>query len=112
MDLSNVINISPYSLNKKDKKQLLNSFLIDLAKHHYRKNKNFKRMMDAYGYNDKDLYDYINLPFLPVRLFKMFDLKSIDQDNIVKTMTSSGTSGQSVSKIFLYKETATNQTKV
>ena len=68
--------------------------------------------MDAYGYNDKDLYNYINLPFLPVRLFKMFDLKSIDQDNIVKTMTSSGTSGQSVSKIFLDKETASNQTKV
>jgi phenylacetate-coenzyme A ligase PaaK-like adenylate-forming protein len=112
MDLSNVINISPYSLNKKDKKKLLNSFLIDLSKHHYKKSKNFKKMLDAYGYNDKDLYDYINLPFLPVRLFKMFDLKSIDQDNIVKTMTSSGTSGQSVSKIFLDKKTASNQTKV
>tara|TARA_Y100001935_G_C17308802_1_gene514241 strand:+ start:2757 stop:3626 length:870 start_codon:yes stop_codon:yes gene_type:complete len=42
----------------------------------------------------------------------MFDLYSVSKENIVKTMTSSGTSGQDVSKIFLNKETALNQSKV
>ena len=43
------------------------------------------------------------LPFIPVRLFKEFDLKSINDDKIAKILTSSGTSGSKVSKIFLDK---------
>ena len=42
----------------------------------------------------------------------MFDLRSTGKDDIVKSMTSSGTTGQQVSKIYLDKETATNQTKI
>ena len=39
------------------------------------------------------------------------DLKSVSDDEIVKTMTSSGTTGQKVSKIYLDRETALNQQK-
>lgn len=46
-----------------------------------------------------------SLPYLPVRAFKQFDLKSITDDQVFKTMTSSGTSG-ATSRIFLDKETA------
>jgi phenylacetate-coenzyme A ligase PaaK-like adenylate-forming protein len=42
-------------------------------------------------------------------LFKELDLISIDRSEIFKTMTSSGTTGQAVSKIYLDKETASNQ---
>ena len=52
-----------------------------------------------------------NIPFFPVRLFKEYELLSVDQGQIVKTMTSSGTSGQRVSRIFLDKVTAANQTR-
>jgi len=38
-------------------------------------------------------------------------LRSIDEDRIQKTMTSSGTTGQQVSKIYLDRETSANQTK-
>jgi len=44
-------------------------------------------------------------------LFKDNRLLSVNHDQIVKTMTSSGTTGQSVSMIFLDKVTAGNQTK-
>jgi len=112
MKLSDIINIAPFSLNKFEKSKLLNPFLINLTKHHYNHSENFKNMIDSYGISYKNLTDYNNIPFLPVRLFKMFDLKSIPKKKIFKTMTSSGTSGQSVSKIFLDRETASNQTKV
>ena len=46
-----------------------------------------------------------------MRLFKHYTLKSIKESEIIKTMTSSGTSGQSVSQIFLDKQTSLNQTK-
>jgi len=47
-----------------------------------------------------------------VRLFKNYDLLSVEKSLIIKMMTSSGTTGQSVSRIFLDRVTATNQTKV
>lgn len=51
-------------------------------------------------------------PALPVRMFKEYDLRSIDDGETVKTMTSSGTTGQRTSKIYLDKETSARQTKV
>jgi len=53
-----------------------------------------------------------HVPFLPVRLFKHERLLSVPQSEIVKTMTSSGTSGHNVSQIFLDKQTSAMQIKV
>lgn len=52
------------------------------------------------------------LPFLPVRLFKTLKLASVPDSEIVKTLTSSGTTGQAVSRIFLDRETSVRQTRV
>jgi phenylacetate-coenzyme A ligase PaaK-like adenylate-forming protein len=52
------------------------------------------------------------LPFLPVRLFKHEKLLSVPPSEVVKTMTSSGTSGQNTSQIFLDKQTSALQVKV
>ena len=49
--------------------------------------------------------------FLPTLLFKNNSIKSVETNKIIKTLTSSGTSGNS-SKIFLDKINANNQTKV
>lgn len=68
-------------------------------------------MLDAYGFNVEDIDSYYNLPFLPVSLFKKMALKSVKDEDVFKTMTSSGTTGQAVSKIFLDRETASNQQK-
>ena len=51
------------------------------------------------------------VPFLPTLLFKNNSIKSVNLNKIIKTLTSSGTSGNS-SKIFLDKINANNQTKV
>mgnify|MGYP001225827907 CR=1 FL=1 len=56
-----------------------------------------------------NIVDLKDVPFVPVRAFKEFKMKSIKDEYIYKTMTSSGTSG-SYSKIFLDKETANLQT--
>ena len=46
-----------------------------------------------------------DLPYLPVRAFKDFTLKSVDDQNIYKVMRSSGTTGRP-SMIYLDKQTA------
>ena len=53
-------------------------------------------MLESAGYDSQKLCSYKELPFLPVRLFKELDLRSVPKEEVVKTMTSSGTTGQAV----------------
>jgi hypothetical protein len=50
-----------------------------------------------------------DVPYLPVGLFKSHVLQSIAAGQVFRTMTSSGTTGQSVSRIVLDRETAMRQ---
>ena len=54
--------------------------------------------MKTLDVNPEELQSYYDVPMLPVRLFKDLELRSVDKDKVFKTMTSSGTSGQQVSK--------------
>ncbi len=49
---------------------------------------------------------------LPVRIFKKYSLQSVPKNKIIKKLVSSGTSGQELSKIYLDKKNAKNQTIV
>lgn len=111
MTFEEIANISPYSLDKKEKDKLLTERLVDLTKHHLDNCHEYDCMMEAVNFDVNKVSDYREIPFLPVRLFKELELKSVPQESVVKTMTSSGTTGQAVSKIFLDKDTAANQQK-
>lgn len=111
MEISEILEIQPYSLNKTDKEHLLSPYLNGLSRHHYEICESFKKMMDSIGFDAYKEYHYYDLPFIPVRLFKLFDLCSVPKEEVIKTMTSSGTSGQAVSRIFLDRDTSANQTK-
>lgn len=52
-----------------------------------------------------------DVPYLPVRVFKHFELKSVPNEMIVRKLTSSGTTGQQVSRIFLDAETSALQVR-
>lgn len=103
---------SLYSLSKEEKKKFINSKLKFLFNHHIRKSLNYKKMMTSIGFDIKNMNSIDDFPFLPVRLFKLHELKSAENSEIIKTMTSSGTTGQQVSKIYIDKITSIIQTKV
>ena len=111
MDIKEILEIAPFSLDKGYKHQLLNERLHELTHKHYSQCEAYHRMMNACGLDINNLPDYEQLPFLPVRLFKEFELRSCEKNDIVKTMTSSGTTGQQVSRIFLDRETSSAQQK-
>lgn len=111
MDINEILEIAPYSLGKKDKQELLNNRLHELTRFHYEVCEPYRRIMDAWGISIDNLPFYEKLPFLPVRIFKEFEMRSCSKEEIVKTMTSSGTTGQQVSRIFLDRETSALQTK-
>lgn len=110
-NIDQILEIAPYSLDKKAKRRLLNARMHALTRAHYDACEPYRRMMDAVGADMNNLPDYDQLPFLPVRLFKEFELRSCAKEDVVKTMTSSGTTGQQVSRIFLNRETSAAQTK-
>ena len=111
MNLEDFLRKEPYSLNYEDKKKYLDMYLNSLNKHHYENCPEYKKILDGIDFDITKKVSSRKLPFLPVSLFKDFSLKSINETKINKTMNSSGTSGQEVSKIYLDKETSLNQTK-
>lgn len=111
MTIEKILEIAPYSLNREQKQDLLDEQLGQLSLFHYENCPAYARMCDAWGFDIRIAHQYQALPFLPVRLFKEFDLLSVPRSEIVKTMTSSGTTGQKVSKIYLDRSTSSNQTK-
>lgn len=106
-----ILNIAPFSLNKEEKSKLLSEKLIQLTQFHYNNCPEYKKMIDASDISLKQIKNYYDIPFLPVSLFKELDLLSISKEKVFKVMTSSGTTGQAVSKIYLDKTTASNQQK-
>jgi len=103
--------ITPYDLLRQEKEKFLLQELNALTYHHMNHCMEYRMMIDKSG-GFHDVLRLEELPYLPVQLFKLATLKSIPDEDVVKTLTSSGTTGQQVSKIYLDKETAMNQTKV
>lgn len=106
-----LLAIPPYSLDSKAKSALLTEFLCALTRHHYERSDAYRKLLDAMRIDPGKLADYRRIPFLPVRLFKEYDFLSVEREQVVKTLTSSGTTGQQVSKIYLDQETSALQTK-
>lgn len=104
--------LNPYELNKEAKEKMLTKELIELTEYHREKCEPYRNILDALDYNMNKIESYYDIPFYPVRMFKETELRSIKKEDIFKTMTSSGTTGQAVSKIYLDKETALTQQKV
>ena len=107
-----LFQLPPYSQKKEEKRSLYNQILNELTIHHYSNCKSYKNVLDILEFDPKKNEDAKNIPFIPVRLFKDHELLSVPSSSIIKTMKSSGTSGQKTSKIFLDKYTATNQSRV
>ena len=111
MTFDEILNVPPYSLSKEKKEKLLTGRLVELTKLHQEKCPEYRNILEVIDFDVETVKSYKDLPFLPVRLFKELELRSVSSDEVVKTMTSSGTTGQAVSKIYLDRQTSANQQK-
>ena len=110
--LNKLYQEQPYSLKKNEKNKIFSAAINNLTKHHYKKCKLYKKIVNNLNFKIKKKINSQNLPMLPVSIFKKFDLKSVPDKKIVKKLVSSGTSGKELSKIYLDKKNAKNQTIV
>ena len=73
MNIEDYKKLEPFSLNKIKKKKIFENLINYLTVHHYKKSKEYKKILDFFGYkfNKKELSE---IPFLPAKLFKEFEL--------------------------------------
>ena len=105
-------NIPVFSLNKREKRKIYAPMMNGLVRYHYKRCNAYKKMIDLLGYDLSIEYNLEDIPFIPARLFKYHQLSSIDDTDVVKTLVSSGTTGQSHSVIVLDRENSLNQIRV
>lgn len=99
----------PYGLRQPLKDTVLLAGLAELTAHHQAHCPPYARLVRALG--ARPAIQVSDIPFLPVALFKTDLLSSVPGDAVFKTVTSSGTSGQAVSRITLDRATAALQTQ-
>jgi hypothetical protein len=107
-----LLGTPPYSIVDEVKREYYAHALSELTLHHSERSPEYRRIAGLLGYRSGDRLGMEEVPFIPVRLFKEYELRSVERNKIFKTMTSSGTTGQAVSKIYLDRVTAAIQTKV
>ena len=102
------VKLPVYEISQKEKSELLFNELDNLTQYHAKHCKKYASFISKLT-KSKFARSIGDIPFFSVRAFKEFELRSVSKDKIFKTMTSSGTSGQAVSKIYLDQETASLQ---
>ncbi len=105
-------NIQTFGLDVKEKNYFLLDALNSLTKYHVENCKEYKSLTQKLKTINFSANEIKEIPYIPVRLFKHLELLSVPKKNIIKTMVSSGTTGNEVSKIFLDKDTSYLQRKI
>ena len=101
-----------FNLTQNAKEERLLPEFVRLTEHHRESCSEYARVLSAVGYKPGvRTGSMAELPFLPVSLFKTHWLKSVPDEAVTTVMTSSGTTGQSVSRIALDRDTAALQTR-
>jgi hypothetical protein len=103
----------PFELKEDEKKSVLLPALDQLTRHHYENSEIYRRVVDA-GFGGLKRTPYASLeelPFVTVSLFKRQELRSVPREEVFRVLTSSGTTGQSVSRVYLDRETSGWQAK-
>jgi hypothetical protein len=101
----------PFAIKQAEKEQILLEELNRLTELHRGGCQAYERILRAFHPGQASADALEQVPWLPVGLFKSHRLVSVPESLIFKTLTSSGTTGQQVSRIYLDRETAAGQTR-
>lgn len=109
MDYTEWLSYAPYGWTQAEKDSHYLPYLKELTEFHRHHCLPYRHTLDLLGYTLEQIQTLADIPLLPISLFKLTTLKSIADKDIFKILTSSGTSGQAVSHIYLDAVTAQNQ---
>jgi hypothetical protein len=111
MQLDDLLRSPQYSLRQADKGQLLTARLRELTLWHRDRCHEYGRILSALEHDPDQITSVPEVPMLPVGLFKSHALRSIPEEGVFKVVTSSGTTGAAVSRVYLDAAAARLQTR-
>ncbi len=109
--IDGVLDAPPFALRQADKAARLVPVLDALTQHHRADCAAYRRLTDVLGPGDRPSTTLAELPWLPVGLWKSHRLVSVPDDAITSTLTSSGTTGQVPSRVYLDAASARRQSR-
>lgn len=110
VSLARYFEADAFTIPQGEKEALLTADLLALTEHHRRACAPYAGFAHAY-LGDAAPGSIAEIPPLPVRSFKTHRLSSVPEDEVFKTLTSSGTTGEEVSRILLDRPSAALQTR-
>lgn len=111
MILDTLLSGAQYERPQAEKEALLLPAFKELTRHHMAHCAPYAKILAlAYPHFEQST-SLASLPYLPIGLFKTHSLQSVENDSVRVHMTSSGTSGQKVSRIVADDTTARNQSR-
>jgi hypothetical protein len=113
--LERLLAAAQYSVPAAEKDPLMLAGLETLTESHRARCRPYERILSAWrspgtngGGSDLGL---ARVPYLPAALFKSVELRSVPDNEVFKVMTSSGTTGQTPSRVYLDVATAQLQAR-
>jgi hypothetical protein len=110
MTIDDLLEMRQYSIPQAEKEAVLLNELTLLGRSHTERSPEYARLARVLFPGSADPHRLAEIPYLPVALFKERLLSSVPESEIFKILQSSGTSGQTPSRIVLDRETARLQT--
>lgn len=110
--LADLFSRNPYAMDDLEKLPLLQKALTKELQHHLRASPMFRRFYEERNSETARSSELVDLPFLPVHVFKELgaQLRSVDESDITLTLQSSATSGRP-STVSIDRITSRRQTK-
>jgi hypothetical protein len=109
--IDQVIEAPLYAQPQADKAARLTAVLDALTHHHRAGCPAYRRLTDVLAGGDRHAASLLEVPWLPVGLWKSHRLASVPDHQLATTLTSSGTSGQVPSRVYLDRDTARRQAR-
>lgn len=108
-----LLSVPPHSINQIEKNKLFKKALFENFLHHYTNCLPYQKLCIKRGWNKghKTDFNLEEFPYLPVEIFKDMHLTSVSNENLVRTLQSSATSGQIPSTVSLDNATRNRQMK-
>lgn len=100
---------TPYSIPLTERRTKMLEDLNALTQHHAANCEPYRQIVDGLWRSLTSAGRVEDVPYLPVSLFKTHRLRSVADNAVRATLTSSGTMGAAVSQIFVDSDTSRNQ---
>lgn len=99
-----------FNIEQEEKERLLLNIILPQLNRNI-ENVNIKAMYNKLGINIDTIKTLEQIPYIPVTMFKYFDLRICKIDQVVRILQSSATTNGIPSKIYLDKKTSIRQTQ-